>query len=152
MPAKSIGSYHERILSLPKGKGQLQTYWVKHGRVRQGESNGRRKKNRMMNQLEQHVTKMSPPADYDYEKAGDRIEPVGQWMKTSMMTLESTIESPLAGDKTARLVDWNVDILTKVVKKRERTMPLVDVEQIGRKVDGARSFRLRRRVKVELHD
>jgi hypothetical protein len=103
--AKEHWSVPPENLVAAKGKGQLQTYWVKHGRMRQGESNGRRKKNRMINLLERHVTKMSAPAEYDYEKADNRTEHVEQWIKTPMMTLESAIESPLAGKKTARLDD-----------------------------------------------
>jgi len=153
-----------------KGKGQLQTYWVKQGRMKQTEQvKGRHKTSQMLSEVEQYVsTKTSAPAEYEFEKTGGRSGDVGKWISKSMMTLETSIEFTLAGDKTARLVDWNVDILlghlTKVVKKRERTIPVYTggciVEEVTKRpnrdmpIDHSRSFRLRidDNVKLELHD
>lgn len=153
-----------------KGKGQLQTYWVKQGRMTRkgGKSSGsRRKVEDTIDEEKEYLSpKLGSPSKYEARSPGGGLENSGQW-NHSMMTLETTLDGPLipAGDKTARLVDWNVDILlgllSKVVKKRERSMPVYTggciVEEVSRQdLPGGigKSFRLSidTKVKQELHD
>jgi class 3 adenylate cyclase len=163
--------YPRENLVTAKGKGQLQTYWVKQGRMTRsgGKSSGSQCKTEdtIDEEKEYMPSKLGLQMEYDAQKPGGGLENSGQWFGNSMMTLETTLDGPLipAGDKTARLVDWNVDILlgllSKVVKKRERSMPIYTggcvVEETSRQdMPGGigKSFRLRidNKVKQELHD
>jgi hypothetical protein len=154
-----------------KGKGEMQTYWINVSRMgSEGEDRGGiARPSSMMDAVKQYVTLASPKPNTEYEcqRSGGDLEAIGGWISK----YSRSIESPLSASKNSRLVDWNVDVLFrllgKLVKKRANAVPIYTggcileevttmdgVSKDGGGHDRGGTFRLRidEKVRLELHD
>ena len=89
-----------------KGKGEMQTYWIKRQQQSnpENEKDGLQKTRVAMEAVERYATKVAP-AEYEVQTSDSKTESLGRWLAKPGLALEGMDNR----NKTSRLVNWNVD-------------------------------------------
>jgi hypothetical protein len=106
----------ENVVSL-KGKGEMKTYWIKTGKVHSQDQSRSR-----------HDGEKAGAADDEEESDASDSDGDGSYSSSyeESLNLEDDLIQSMVSEKTARLIEWNVEVLQRLLKQIVAARPSED--------------------------